>query len=81
MGKMIPISLGVLNNMIMMLHNCTPMANDNGLIFKKLLLTIKHNGVIFHFKHIITEWCNVKHGRAVWNNWSCLRDSEKDETW
>lgn len=29
-------------------------------IFKKLLLTVTYNGLIFHFKHIMTEWCNVK---------------------
>lgn len=81
MGMVILTSLGELNDMIMMLHQCTPMANDNDdFIFKELLFTIKYNWVLFSSEHVITEWCSVKHGRAVWNNWICLTANEEYET-
>lgn len=50
-------------------------------LFKKaLLLSIQYNWVIFYLipKHVLTKRHIMGHGGAVWNNWSCLRDSKKD---
>lgn len=57
------------------------MTNKNdGFILKALLLSIQYNWVIFYLihKHVLTKWHVMGHGGAVWNNWSCLRDSKKD---